>query len=65
MADKTFKTGDLAQLKSGGPVMTVGEVNMVHERATCSWFSGSKCETNDFKLAMLQEPVAKTRRSIR
>jgi len=39
--------------------MTVGVVNSVNESVFCSWFSGSKCETANFKLAMLQVPVAK------
>ena len=34
-----FKTGDLVQLKSGGPVMTVMEKVPVSENLLCAWFT--------------------------
>jgi uncharacterized protein YodC (DUF2158 family) len=43
-----YNTGDVVQLKSGGPKMTVEEYspggieNMLH--VWCSWFAGSKHE---------------------
>lgn len=42
----TFKIGDIVQLKSGGPKMTVTAVlgKVVHT----AWFSGSKKETGAF-----------------
>lgn len=33
-----FKMGDVVQLKSGGPVMTIEHVNE-HGHCTCIWFS--------------------------
>ena len=53
-----FKTGDIVQLKSGGPKMTVktakkGEV-------TCTWFSGSKQQSGWFDpdtLKKIEEPT--------
>jgi len=45
MADK-FKIGDIVQLKSGGPKMTVTQVleRVVHT----AWFAGSKKEAGAF-----------------
>lgn len=45
MAEK-FKIGDIVQLKSGGPKMTVTKVlgGVVHT----AWFSGSKKEAGAF-----------------
>lgn len=40
-----MKSGDLVQLKSGGPVMTVGWVE--HGGAQCNWFD----ERNELKSA--------------
>ena len=42
-----FKEGDIVQLKSGGPPMTVCEVfgDGDHE---CKWFSGKKLERGNF-----------------
>lgn len=39
----TFSTGDLAQLRSGGPNMTVGEVS--DDKIACHWFTddGKHC----------------------
>jgi uncharacterized protein YodC (DUF2158 family) len=44
MSDGPFKVGDIVELKSGGPPMTVIHVstNMVgHSVLTCQWFFGS------------------------
>jgi uncharacterized protein YodC (DUF2158 family) len=44
MSDGPFKVGDIVELKSGGPPMTVIHVstNMVgHGALTCQWFFGS------------------------
>jgi uncharacterized protein YodC (DUF2158 family) len=41
-----FRVGDIVQLKSGGPKMTVAESNPsnVKGRLLCQWFAGSKLE---------------------
>jgi uncharacterized protein YodC (DUF2158 family) len=44
--DSKFKTGDLVQLKSGGPVMTVAELDNLSSGKSywCHWFAGKKLE---------------------
>ena len=47
-----FSTGDLVQLKSGGPVMTVeGHINI---DVDVVWFVGTKYTSNSFKPDMLE-----------
>lgn len=41
-----FKKGDIVQLKSGGPDMTVTSVQ--GEEIWCIWFAGKKLETESF-----------------
>lgn len=43
MEDVTISTGDLVQLKSGGPCMTAGEVT--DDKVTAHWFTdaGQHC----------------------
>lgn len=41
-----FKTGDLVQLKSGGPVMTVKERDSWGYK--CQWFAGKKLDIGSF-----------------
>jgi uncharacterized protein YodC (DUF2158 family) len=48
----TFKIGDLVQLKSGGPVMTVEKV-FSEGGVRCTWFSGAKHNTNVFDVETL------------
>lgn len=52
MANQKFKAGDLVELKSGGPVMTVEEMFMTDAR--CVWFAGDKHQSNVFALATLK-----------
>ena len=42
-----YKTGDVVQLKSGGPKMTVKSSNVSGE-IYCQWFAGSKLEAGYF-----------------
>lgn len=42
-----FKNGELVQLKSGGPVMTVESLEM-NQRYYCKWFAGSKLNNGYF-----------------
>ncbi|HEV3110067.1 MAG TPA: DUF2158 domain-containing protein [Candidatus Binataceae bacterium] len=50
MADG-FQVGDVVKLKSGGPLMTIEEID--GDRAHCLWFKGDKRETGTFPLATL------------
>ena len=48
-AKHEFKTGDIVQLKSGGPNMTVGQDDLIGGKyVRCQWFSGRKLESGDF-----------------
>ena len=51
-----FKAGDVVQLKSGGPLMTVSEVNgsIVH----CRWFVGAEEKSSSFSPEMLKAASA-------
>ena len=58
MANGDWKVGDLVQLKSGGPTMTVVEVapkGYVH----ATWFAGAKKESGGFPPEALQVPPEK------
>lgn len=57
---KKFKVGDLVQLKSGGPVMTVSKVpESSIDLYTCQWFAGAKLSQGYFREDELQSPEAK------
>ena len=55
-----FAAGDLVQLKSGSPVMTVEEADYDYSGTTwkgtysCSWFAGSKNNHRSFTEAALE-----------
>jgi uncharacterized protein YodC (DUF2158 family) len=55
MADE-FKVGDIVQLKSGGPEMTVTVVGDHYGTPTvwCVWFVGTKQEKGDFPSGALK-----------
>jgi uncharacterized protein YodC (DUF2158 family) len=36
----TFKVGDVVQLKSGGPSMTISKYYEYNNRYSCVWFKG-------------------------
>lgn len=44
-----FKPGDLIELKSGGPAMTVRSVHSSDGTITTQWFSGKKLEQGHFR----------------
>lgn len=47
-----FRAGDVVQLKSGGPLMTVSEIdgNTVH----CGWMAGTEEKSSSFPSEMLK-----------
>lgn len=51
MADG-FKPGDVVQLKSGGPRMTVESIR-AGGRVICEWFTGDRREVSGFEPAAL------------
>ena len=43
-----FQVGDVVQLKSGGPHMTIQYVSKETEDVTCVWFEGTTEKREDF-----------------
>jgi uncharacterized protein YodC (DUF2158 family) len=54
MADD-FKIGDVVQLKSGGPKMTVVRIDQSPKRIICEWFAGDKREVAGFNFGTLSK----------
>lgn len=56
MAD--LKSGDVVQLKSGGPLMTIDEIGKFgyddRDKAKCIWFDGKKKYEELFTLESLE-----------
>lgn len=52
-----FKKGDIVQLKSGGPPMTVDDPNTYQGDVLVKWFAGSKMETARVDAEALQTYV--------
>ena len=59
-----LKVGDIVQLISGGPEMTVAALNAQHVvqsslgRVSCQWFAGKKLEHGYFPADSLKKVVA-------
>ena len=51
---ETFSVGDIVQLLSGGPKMTVTNPSNFEGRVACQWFSGSKLSHGDFEPSTLK-----------
>lgn len=56
--DQEFKIGDVVQLKSGGPKMTIDAIDKfgmgaTHNQARCVWFDGTKRVEGLFELQAL------------
>ena len=45
---RKFKPGDIVQLKSGGPSMTVAKSSYTDEGYWCEWFKGASKERAHF-----------------
>ncbi|MEZ6853157.1 YodC family protein [Halodesulfovibrio aestuarii] len=50
-----FVAGDVIQLKSGGPEMTVIEFDAATGWVSCSWFVGSELKTASFPVEAVGE----------
>ena len=59
---EAIKAGDVVQLKSGGPKMTVEEIKPWNEivRVWCNWFDGTNAKADSFPLTSLK-PVEESR----
>lgn len=52
----SFQDGDVVQLKSGGPEMTVqGTTNEFGHKIHCQWFDGPKLMSGSFNPATLDK----------
>jgi uncharacterized protein YodC (DUF2158 family) len=66
-----FKIGDVVRVKSGGPTMTIQEIDASLGTADCRWFVGKKDQHGEFVLATLEKAgkgivgVSSTRRLVR
>ncbi|REG57628.1 uncharacterized protein YodC (DUF2158 family) [Paraburkholderia sp. BL6669N2] len=59
MANK-FKIGDIVQLKSGGPEMTVQTLpSATFRQYKCQWFAGKKLEAGGFPEESLEDVTVK------
>jgi uncharacterized protein YodC (DUF2158 family) len=54
--EQQIKSGDIVQLKSGGPHMTVSKLHEWQGRteANCDWFEGTKPMSGSFPLTSLK-----------
>jgi uncharacterized protein YodC (DUF2158 family) len=52
-----FNVGDVVELKSGGPKMTVATVNDPPGKVWCQWFDGKKKDSGTFAMETLK-PVS-------
>jgi uncharacterized protein YodC (DUF2158 family) len=60
MAKLKFEVGELAQLKSGGPVMTIiGNFASHLGAVVCRWFAGGKASDGHFPREALKVPEKK------
>ena len=54
-----LKKGDLVELKSGGPEMTINQIN--DASVTCVWFDGTNRQEAVFDVAALERVADKPR----
>lgn len=43
-----FKTGDVVRLKSGGPTMTVSEIESTTGAVLCTWFDSTEKRSDSY-----------------
>ncbi|MBA7489812.1 hypothetical protein ES702_00346 [subsurface metagenome] len=56
-SNQELKTGDIVQLKSGGPPMTIADYAADGKRFRCQWFVGEKLEDGYFPPDSLQRYI--------
>ncbi len=64
MSENVFKVGDTVRLKSGGPVMTVKEVDDQADEVHCQWFVDEESKFDCYPTDSL-EPWEDPGRSLR
>lgn len=55
MANTEYKIGDIVQLKSGGPKMTISSLRDSANDYFCIWFKGANKESGYFKDEILKK----------
>ena len=57
--DNRYKIGDIVQLKSGGPKMTIDSLPSFNsqEHYGCTWFAGAKKERSSFHVDVVEAAV--------
>ncbi|MGE8237345.1 MAG: YodC family protein [Stenotrophomonas indicatrix] len=53
-----FVAGDLVELLSGGPTMTVNDYIEYRDTYKCQWFAGKKLDSGEFKFSQLKRVEA-------
>lgn len=55
-SEKSFESGDVVVLKSGGPNMVVRHIGTMYDddAVVCEWFAGGKLEQQDFNPLTLE-----------
>ncbi len=57
---REFEVGEIVQLKSGGPLMTIKEWCRVYKGWTCQWFEGQRLRDASFAENQLKRPPKDT-----
>lgn len=50
-----LKIGDVVKLKSGGPVMTVSNIDNLPDEVDCTWFFNDKKKYGAFDVRLLRK----------
>jgi uncharacterized protein YodC (DUF2158 family) len=50
-----LKVGDVVKLKSGGPEMTIQELDAVNGMVDCIWFDGKTQRRDEFSMETVQK----------
>ncbi len=61
--DERFAPGEVVQLKSGGPFMTVIGISEDGDRLGCGWFWSGRYQTDIFTSHQLKQPSGEALRA--
>lgn len=59
-----FTIGDVVRLKSGGPKMTIKELDVSNNYTYCVWHDGASLQSSDFDSRTLEKYVPKKKPTI-